>query len=215
MSDGAKPQLLLRLRVDAQLARLRPVTAKTFCAQHPGAGCQYAERQQETMREREQSKPPCPAPFVEAAPRPRPASSSPNLLEPARPDTFNFRFSADRNFKEKFERLAEVLGVENPLKHMAEILEQAVDISLEKKDPKRKRERRLERQGAKAAPRTRSRPDEQGHRLEPDLSGEKLPGVIKGFRGGGSGSEPRENHWCAYAPGRAWVRAGSLSLARL
>ena len=118
------------------------------------------EGQQETMRQREQSKPPCPAPFVEEAPRPRPTSSSSNLLQPARPDRFNFRFSADRNFKEKFERLAEVLGVENPLKHMAEILERAVDISLEKKDPKRKRERRLERQRAKAAPREQSRPDD-------------------------------------------------------
>ena len=116
--------------------------------------------QQEAMREREQSKPPCPSPFVEEAPRPRPTNSSPNLLEPAQPDRFNFRFSADRNFKEKFERLAEVLGVENPLKHMAEILERAVDISLEKKDPKKKRERRLERERAKAAPREPSRPDE-------------------------------------------------------
>ncbi len=125
------------------------------------------EGQQETMREREQSnEPPCPAPSVEEAPRPRPASSSPNLLQPARPDRFNFRFSADRNFKEKFERLAEVLGVENPLKHMAEILERAVDISLEKKDPMRKRERRLERQRAKTAPRAKSRPDKIATRPE-------------------------------------------------
>ncbi len=124
------------------------------------------EGQQETMREREQSKPPCPSPSVEEEQRPRLASPSSNLLEPARPDTFNFRFSADKNFKAKFERLAEVLGVENPLKHMAEILERAVDISLEKKDPKRKRERRLERQRAKAAPRGESRPDEISTRPE-------------------------------------------------
>jgi len=124
------------------------------------------EGQQEAMRERAQSKPPCPAPFVEGAQRVRPASSSPNLLEPARPDRFNFRFSADGNFKEKFERLAEVLGVENPLKNMAEVLERAVDISLERKDPKRKRERRLERQRAKAAPRAQSRPDEVTTRPE-------------------------------------------------
>ena len=31
---------------------------------------------------------------------------------------FNSRFAADRRFKEKFERLAEVLGVENPLQHV-------------------------------------------------------------------------------------------------
>ena len=124
------------------------------------------EGQQETMREREQSKPPCPAPSVEEAPKQRPPSSSPNLLEPARPDTFNFRFSADGEFKAKFERLAEVLGVENPLKNMAEVFERAVDISLEKKDPKRKRERRLERQRTKAAAREKSRPDEISTRPE-------------------------------------------------
>ncbi len=46
--------------------------------------------------------------------------NSPNILQPARPTVFNFRFSADRSFKEKFERLAEVMGVENAQKHMAE-----------------------------------------------------------------------------------------------
>ena len=30
--------------------------------------------------------------------------SSPNILQPARPTVFNFRFSADRSFKDKFER---------------------------------------------------------------------------------------------------------------
>ena len=35
--------------------------------------------------------------------------NSPNILQPARPTVFNFRFSADRSFKEKFERLAEVI----------------------------------------------------------------------------------------------------------
>ena len=70
---------------------------------------------------------------------------SPSILEPARPETFNFRFAANRKFKEKFERLAEVLGVENPLQHMAEIMEQAMDIALDKKDVRRKRARRLER----------------------------------------------------------------------
>jgi hypothetical protein len=78
-------------------------------------------------------------------PRPVPRVS-PSILEPARPELFNFRFAADRNFKEKFERLAEVLGVENPLQHMAEIMEQAMDIALDKKDVKRKRARRLERE---------------------------------------------------------------------
>jgi len=76
--------------------------------------------------------------------------TSPSILEPARPDQFNFRFAADRKFKEKFERLAEVLGVQNPLQHMGEILEQALDIALDKKDLKRKRARRLVRQAKRS-----------------------------------------------------------------
>jgi hypothetical protein len=58
----------------------------------------------------------------------------------------NFSFSADENFKAKFEPLAEVLGVENHLKNMAEVFERAMDISLEKNDPKKKLERRLEKE---------------------------------------------------------------------
>jgi hypothetical protein len=115
------------------------------------------EGQQETLRQKQLPKQPCPAPSVEETPSQRPPSSSPNLLEPARPDRFNFRFSADGNFKAKFERLAEVLGVENPLKNMAEVFERAVDISLDKKDPKRKRERRLKRERERGAPRGKSR----------------------------------------------------------
>ncbi len=77
----------------------------------------------------------------------RPAfRTSPSILEPAREELYNFRFAANRKFKDKFERLAEVLGVENPLQHMAEIMEQALDIALDKKDVKRKRARRLERE---------------------------------------------------------------------
>jgi hypothetical protein len=94
------------------------------------------------------------------APRPVPRVS-PSILEPARPETFNFRFAADRGFKEKFERLAEVLGVENPLLHMAEIMEKAVDIALDKKDVKRKLARRLGRKPRKMDnSRQRPRPDE-------------------------------------------------------
>jgi hypothetical protein len=98
----------------------------------------------------------------EAASR-RPAPRvSPSILEPARPETFNFRFAADRNFKEKFERLAEVLGVENPLQHMAEIMEQALDIALDKKDLKRKHARRLEREAKQRSEplQNKSRPGE-------------------------------------------------------
>jgi hypothetical protein len=118
------------------------------------------EGHQEAAQEREQPKQPCPSRCVEETPSQRAPSSSPNLLDPARPDTFNFRFSADGNFKAKFERLAEVLGVENPLKNMAEIFERAVDISLEKKDPKKKLERRLQRESARNASSGKSRPGE-------------------------------------------------------
>lgn len=86
---------------------------------------------------------------------PPPPKSKP-IVEPAQPEVFNFRFAADQGFKEKFERLAEVLGMENAQRHMAEIFEQALDVALEKKDPKRKHERRVAREASKSSP----RPDE-------------------------------------------------------
>ncbi len=91
--------------------------------------------------------------------------TSPSILEPARPEVFNFRFAADREFKDKFERLAEVLGVENSLQHMAEIMEQALDIALDKKDLQRKRARRLQREAKRSgeAPRKKSCPDKPRH----------------------------------------------------
>jgi hypothetical protein len=95
-----------------------------------------AEGHQETTQDNEQPNQPGPTPPVEESSTQPPPSASPNVLQPAQPDAYNFRFSADGSFKAKFERLAEVLGVENPLKHMADIFEKAVDISLEKKDPK-------------------------------------------------------------------------------
>jgi len=100
---------------------------------------------------------PEPAPLMQ---RPVPRVS-PSILEPAKPEVFNFRFAANGSFKEKFERLAEVLGVANPLLHMAEIMEQALDIALDKKDVKRKHARRLTRK-AKSRDNSiqKSRPDE-------------------------------------------------------
>ena len=96
-----------------------------------------------------------------------PQKSSPTILQPAEPDAFNFRFSADRNFKDKFERLAEVLGVENTQKHMADILETALDIALEKKDPKKKLERRKKRENSS---KTKSRLNEISKNDEPAKS---------------------------------------------
>ncbi len=69
-----------------------------------------------------------------ASPGPKPEGT----LEPARADVFNFRFSANRDFREKLTRLGEVLGIANAEKRMAEVFEQALDLALDKKDPKRK-----------------------------------------------------------------------------
>jgi 5-methylcytosine-specific restriction endonuclease McrA len=111
---------------------------------------------QATLPAEEQAKSLIPAPPINEKPGKPPPRTSPNLLEPARPEIFNFRFSADVSFKAKFERLAEVLGVENPLKNMATIIEKAIDISLEKKDPQKKLERRLQKKQ-----RSKPRPDEE------------------------------------------------------
>ena len=73
------------------------------------------------------------------------------ILQPAQPAIFNFRFSANGDFRDEFERLAEVLGVDNAQAPIADILEKAIDIALEKKDPKKKLERRRKRQRASAA----------------------------------------------------------------
>jgi hypothetical protein len=103
-----------------------------------------SRRSDEAEQERPRTPEPPEQPSAEQRPNHQPPT--PSLLEPAEPEIFNFRFSADKGFKEKFERLAEVLGVENPLTSMAEIFERAVDITLEKKDPKKRYQRRLERQ---------------------------------------------------------------------
>ena len=89
------------------------------------------------------SPPPSSSPPLPVEPR----KSSPPVLQPATPEVYNFRFSANREFKDDFERLAEVMSVENAQKNMAEILAKAVKSALENKDPKKKLERRRKRQG--------------------------------------------------------------------
>ena len=112
--------------------------------------------------------PPQDAKHTAKAPQPpleqTPQKSSPTILQPARTDEYNFRFSADRAFKDKFERFAEVLGVENAQKNMADILEKALDIALEKKDPKKKLERRKKRENSS---KTKSRLNEIAKNDEP------------------------------------------------
>lgn len=72
-----------------------------------------------------------------------------DLVEPATGERYNFRFSAAKEFTEKFERLAEVLGIESPQSHLEEIFDRAIELALDKKDPKRKRARRREREAKK------------------------------------------------------------------
>ncbi len=58
--------------------------------------------------------------------------------------------------KQKLERFAEVLGIDGAARHMPEIFEKALDLALEKMDPKQKLERRRKRETA----RPKTRPDE-------------------------------------------------------
>src|SRR5688572_8537156 len=87
-------------------------------------------------------------------PSPRPATPS-GLISPATPGMFNFRFPASTDFKKKLERLAEVQGIANSEKNMAEVFERAMDLALEAKDPQRRlarREARARRRDSCAAP---------------------------------------------------------------
>ena len=76
-------------------------------------------------------------------------AKSPGKVEPACPEVYNFRFSANKDFKEKLLRLAEVLGIENSEKNMQEVLEKALDLALDRKDPKKKLESRIKREESK------------------------------------------------------------------
>ena len=103
-------------------------------------------------------------------------------IEPARPDVFNFRFSADRSFKQKIERLAEVLGVHDCAGNLASVLESAIDLALDKKDPQKKFERRQEREEKKAS------------RAESELDGKGEPRPDKISPSTGSSQRPRPSN---------------------
>ena len=95
-------------------------------------------------------------------PSPRSPEKSSSLIQPAQVEVYNFRFSASKDFKENLFRVAEVLGIEAPEKNLAKILERALDLTLERKDPQKKLERRLVRENARAS--RSPRPDEvKGH----------------------------------------------------
>jgi hypothetical protein len=156
MSKRAVEEYLVALRpkpVFNPSIRRRPST---------GGGSEEAraEGQQAAPQDKEQPKQSGLAASEEGAPSQPLPTPSPDLLEPARTDVFNFRFSADESFKAKFARLAEVLGVKNPLKNMAAVFEKAIDISLEKKDPKKKLERRLAKEAKRGPSSRKPSPDE-------------------------------------------------------
>ncbi len=153
MTKRAAEEYLVRLRP-------KPVFTPSIRRQPSSAAKDESSRPECEPAALPSGEPVLPAPEQEM-PRPTtPQRITAPLLAPATPDSFNFRFAADRGFKEKFERLAEVLGVENPLTHMATVLEQALDAALDQKDPKRKRQRRLEKARRRNTAEGKSRPDE-------------------------------------------------------
>ena len=95
--------------------------------------------------------------MVAQAPPPKSGS-----IEPCRPETYNLRFAADKKFMDKLERVAEVAGVLNAHRNLAEVIEKALDVFLEQKDPQRRQQRREKREAKKAEKATvgTPRPDE-------------------------------------------------------
>lgn len=92
---------------------------------------------------------------------PAPTQPARSRVEPCQPQLFNVRFTASEEFTNKLERLGEVLGVHNPQANVAEILERALDLALEKKDPVKRQERREARKPKKPrASATSPSPDE-------------------------------------------------------
>jgi hypothetical protein len=83
--------------------------------------------------------------------RRRPArAQEPGSVEPCQPDLYNLRFAADRAFMDKLTRAAEVGGVGNAGRDMVQVLERALDVYLEKNDPRKRQERRDKRATQKA-----------------------------------------------------------------
>ena len=75
-----------------------------------------------------------------------------DVMEAATEGRDNFRFSAGAEFTKKLKRLAEVLGIVNPHRHLEEIIDHAIEIALEKKAPERKLARRRKRESRKQIP---------------------------------------------------------------
>ncbi len=99
-------------------------------------------------------------------------------IEVACADFVNIRFAARKSMKEKLVRFAEVLGIDGATRHMPELFEKALDLALEKIDPKQKLERRRKREAARSktrldeeAARSKTHPDEAKKREAPRCEG--------------------------------------------
>ena len=129
-------------------------------------------------------------------------------VEVARPEVYNFRFSAGTEFREKLERLGEVLGIADAAGNMPEVLEQAIDLALEKKDPKRKLERRRKRE---AAARRRASPAAGGTGkagVRGETSSPPPEEVTTERERAGGGSRGRSRYVTSAFRERAFERAG-------
>jgi 5-methylcytosine-specific restriction endonuclease McrA len=62
---------------------------------------------------------------------------SPSRIEALGEERYHVRFAFTAAQRRKMERLAELLGVDNPAKNLAELMEKALDLALKAKDPAR------------------------------------------------------------------------------
>ncbi|MCP3986973.1 MAG: hypothetical protein GY723_21505, partial [bacterium] len=89
-----------------------------------------------------------PKPVVSPGVRKRPAPATPpppSSIEPCQPDVYNVRFAAGRGLVDKLVRAAVVGGVGDAHRNLAEILERALDVYLDKFDPIERQQRRDQR----------------------------------------------------------------------
>ena len=89
------------------------------------------------------------SPKDESDPEQTSPSLKPSTMRPATPETYNFRFSADKTFMDTLNRLAEVHGIHGVSTNLAILFEKAMEDSLDRRDPMRRKARRDKR--AKAA----------------------------------------------------------------
>jgi 5-methylcytosine-specific restriction endonuclease McrA len=97
-------------------------------------------------------------------------------MKPATPSAFNIRFAASKQFKEKFDRLQDLVDKNQGLS-LQDVFEYALDYTLNNKDPKRRKQRRDQKRMKNPA-----RPDDQP--LTPE-NNKNQPEQARANRGGG------------------------------